>query len=406
MNIIVLSHMYPSKSHSYSGIFVKEQVQALKRITDGSITIISPVPWSPRFLWFRSKWRAYGKTETKNENGGIKVHYPRYLAVPGRSFMPLSGFFMYLCARGLIKKLLTESKGPTILHAHTVLPAGFAAVLLKKELNIKLVCTAHGSDINLYPLKSKLSYVLTKYVLQRTDAVVAVSEELKKKILSIFERKDVRVVTNGVTIEKIAGVDSNLSQNVFLRKNDICILYVGTLRFEKGVRELARAFKLLAKRYDHLRLVLVGYNAMPKWIESFIMKNRLEEAIELVGPVGHAAMQKYYSRASIFALPSYGEGMPTVMFEAMANRLPIVICKVGGVPEVIKDGVNGLLIEPRSEQQLYEKLKLLIEDEKVRNVLSDNAFADVTSKYTWDLNAVKMFDIYHQMFYNNSVFEE
>jgi teichuronic acid biosynthesis glycosyltransferase TuaC len=388
--------MYPRKSHPYSGIFVEEQVQALKRLIKGNITVISPIPWSPKLLWFRKKWREYGETESKEVREGINVYYPRYFVIPGKFFSSFSGIFMYCSVRTLIKRLIGTEKRKTILHAHTILPMGLAVIFLKKELDLKIVCTAHGSDINLYPYRSKLSYIFTKYVLNRADSLIAVSEKLKKKIQDIVNRNDIRVVTNGVDHEKVAGKATDIISHA-VERDATTILFVGTLCFEKGVRELLQAFKLLRNEYKHLSLIMLGNNLMPKWIDSFITENHLKNCIELAGNVDHKEIRKYYSRASIFTLPSYSEGMPTVMFEAMANKLPIIISRVGGVEEVINDGINGMLVKAGSVQDLYEKLKLLIEDEKLRNLLSENAFYDALSNYTWDHNAEKMCIIYKKM---------
>ena len=85
MNLLVLSRNYPNCS-SHNGIFVEEQVKALRPLIGDRLTVISPVPWSPRILWFNKKWREYGKIEKERFQDGIKVFYPRFLVVPGRWF--------------------------------------------------------------------------------------------------------------------------------------------------------------------------------------------------------------------------------------------------------------------------------------------------------------------------------
>ncbi|MDR4506265.1 MAG: glycosyltransferase [Candidatus Scalindua sp.] len=393
MNLIVLSHIFPRKSAPTYGTFVEEQVQALKKKVRGEITVISPIPWSPRFLWFRKKWREYGQVEKESVRMGINVRYKRYVLIPGKFFLPIEGFLMYLSVRSLIKTLIKANKSRIILHAHTVLPDGLAAIFLKKKFGIKIVCTAHGSDINLYPFRTKFIYVMTKYVLRRADALVGVSEKLQEKIRDISQRDDVKVVTNGVNPEKITG--NNIRLNTRNLKNDtLSILFVGKLCFEKGIKELLNTFKLLSKEHKHLHLIMVGKNTIPKWIESFIKENQMYDSITLTGPVDHEDLKKYYSSASIFVLPSHIEGMPTVMFEAMANRLPIIISRVGGVEEVIKEGINGLLVEPRSEEELHRKLNLVIKEKSLRDAIGMKAYDEVLSKYTWDHNADKMSFIY------------
>jgi glycosyltransferase involved in cell wall biosynthesis len=396
IDLIVLSGMFPRKYSPYSGTFVYEQVKALRRFIKGRIIVIVPVPWSPKLLWFRKKWREYGETIKEEVRKEISVYYPRYFAIPGKYFFPLQGFFMYLSARSTIKQFVkANGNNRTILHAHAILPAGLAAIFLKKEFAINTVITAHGSDINIYPFITRLTYLMTKLVLQNSDRLVAVSEKLKEKIQNITLRSDIKVVTNGVNLEKFADGE-NHNYNCSKQTDSCTILFVGTVCFEKGIRELFQAFKLLKKEHDNLHLTLVGKNIIQQWIEAFIEKNQLHDFIELAGMVDHDFIKKYYSHASIFVLPSYSEGMPTVMFEAMANSLPIIISRVGGVEEVIRDHINGLLIDPHNHNDLCEKLKLLIENEDLRHTLGDNAFCDV-KKYTWKHNAINMNMIYNEI---------
>lgn len=399
MNLIILSHMYPTEYAPYLGIFVEEQVQALKRLIQGKITVISPVPWSPRFLWFRKKWRDYGRIARVISRNEIRIHHSRFLVIPRMFLHSVQGICMYLSTRTLVGRLVGEDRRVTVIHAHRVLPEGLAAVLLKKELHVKVVCTAHGSDINVHASRSKVSCALARYVLRNADALVAVSDNLKKQMCRIAARSDIRVVTNGVNAETTAR-DSVADDGCARRGNGKNILFVGTLCYEKGVRELLEAFALLRREMSDVKLILVGDNRIPKWIDTFLEENCLDGAVNIPGAVSHEEVNRYYALASVFVLPSYREGMPTVMFEAMASKLPVIISRVGGVEEVIRDGVNGILVEPHSVQDLFDKLKLVIEDGDLREFVSDNAFKDVVTRYTWNHNAIRMNDIYEEVLKN------
>ena len=76
----------------------------------GTISVISPVPWAPRVLWFREKWKRYGKAETEKVKDGIRVYFPRFVAIPGRWFFPLEGFFMYFSIRRHIRKIMRSNR--------------------------------------------------------------------------------------------------------------------------------------------------------------------------------------------------------------------------------------------------------------------------------------------------------
>jgi len=385
--------MYPTQGNIYGGTFVEKQVIALNKIIDGEVFVIAPIPWAPRVLWFKKKWRSYGTEKKYLKRNNIKVYHPRYFRLPGKHFRVTEPFFIYLGVRTLIKKIISTSNRDFILHAHMILPTGLAAVLLKKEFDFPIVCTAHGEDIYLYPFSSKLSYYQAKIVLNNLDAVVPVSEKLREIIFEISSRRNaVHIVTNGIdskwlALRTLSPLDRGIQR----------ILFVGTLCPEKGVPELLQAFSLLSKAYTKIELVLVGKNNMTPLIEGFLSKNNLKSLVNVTGEICPNELPEYYANASIFVLPSHNEGMPTVMFEAMGIGLPVIISDVGGVSEVIRDNLNGLLIKSGDWEDLLCKIKLLLDNETLRVRLGNAARKDVEMYYTWNINANKMLNIYRML---------
>jgi len=385
--------MYPNQVNVNGGIFVEKQVIALKKIIDGEIFVVAPIPWSPRLLWYKKKWQLYGKEKKFLIKNNIKVFHPRYFRFPGRHFGVFDPFVIYYGVRSLVRKLASTNNGDAIIHAHTILPVGLAAILLKKELKIPVICTAHGGDTYILPFRSKLYYYQAKTAINNADTVVAVSERLKKIILEISpQSKNVQVVTNGIDRDWLEHKASASSSQKPLK-----ILFVGRLSIEKGIEELLRAFLLLSTEHADCELVLVGENLMASWLETFLKKNKLQQRVKVTGAIDHSELPAFYKNASIFVLPSHMEGMPTVMFEAMGIGLPVIISDVGGVSEVIKNNVNGLLIKAGDWKDLYLKLKLLINDEKLRARLGAEARKTVDMHYTWDINAGKMQKIYSEL---------
>lgn len=390
MNLIVLSHMYPTQGNVYGGTFIEKQVIALTKIIDGDVFVIAPIPWAPRMLWFKKKWRDYGEEKKHQIKNNIKVYRPRYFCLPGRYYNLLEPFSMYLGVRTLVKKIVSNSNRNFILHAHTILPDGLTAVLLKKKFHLPTVCTAHGSDVYNYPFRSKLSYYQAKTVLTNLDAIVPVSSKLREIIYEISSRRNgVHVVTNGIDSDWLAPRTRSPLNGRIQR-----ILFVGTLCPEKGVPELLQAFSLLRKEYTNIQLVLVGRNDMAPWIDRFLSQNDFISMVNITGEISPDKLRDYYSNAAIFTLPSHNEGMPTVMFEAMGSGLPVIISDVGGVSEVIKDNLNGLLINPGDWKDLHRKIKLLLDSETLRDSLGTAARKDVEMNYTWDINANRMKNVY------------
>jgi glycosyltransferase involved in cell wall biosynthesis len=392
MNLIVLSHMYPYEEMPYYGIFVKEQLAAVRKQLDGIIYVISPMPWAPRALWFRGKWRKYGMAGRTSIEGDVKVMRPRYLNMPGARSLHMNSYFMYLSILRVLPQVLKETgRENTLLHSHALLPDGLAGARAAKLFGLKSLCTFHGSDINLYPHYSKSIYKCSKLGMAMNDSCIAVSGKIKERALEIFPEARIDVITNGVNTDNFR--PGRLSGAHDVRR----IVFVGRLVENKGVRELLQAFRQIYKERPDTRLVLIGAPVMKEWILEYARKNGLEGAIEIKGGVSHNTLPEHYGSAYLFVLPSYSEGMPVSMFEAMAMRLPVVVSAVGGVSEVIRHGENGLLIKPRSVDDIVDKVSLLLDDPALAGRIAEAAFGEIRARYTWDDSARMLVGKYNEL---------
>lgn len=393
MNLIVISYMFPKPDKPYLGVFVKEQLLEINNSIDGTITVISPIAWIPRLPWRTKKNRLLAPAKYSLE--GIAVFHPRYLTFPGNVLIFFKFTTMFWSVFNTIKKnqLITND---TVIHAHWMIPDCFIAVILKRLLRTKLVCTAHGDDINSFGTSSVFFKSIIRHIARHADMLIAVSGKLKEKLNEVCPGYAVRVVTNGFNLR----LAKSVMDKTKYANDRVNLLFVGNVCFEKGIRELLTSFQRLIEKGANIRLTIIGNLYEKIWLNEFVFAHSLADYVEFVGPVDHCDIFKYYSEADIFVLPSYSEGMPTVMFEAMASRLPIIISRVGGVEEVIIDGVNGLLIEPRSSDDLYWKLSDLINDRNKAEQLAENAFNDAINKYSWQHNAEAMINIYNEILTN------
>ena len=405
MNLIVLSRMYPRNCNLQIGTFVQEQVQALKCVVEGSITVISPIPWSPRFLWYKKKWREYGQVEKEKNEKGIKVYHPRYIQIPIGLFNPLGlfnpfqGLFMYFSVRSLIKKITEAHKGVTILHSHTIFPEGLAVALLKRTLMMPHICTIHGGDINFFPFKNKLNLLLTKYALKKCDHVVTVSNKLKEKTKSIANRlSNVSVIYNGADYEKFKHIPKELAkQKLGVNESGKIILFVGNLILVKGLTYLINAFAaLMEEKKEDVKLFLIGDGGERDNLVSLTKSLKIEDQVSLLGRKHHSEIPLWLNIADIFVLPSLSEGFPTVIPEAMMCGAPVLASNVGGVSEIIVNGKSGILTEPGNIESLKEGLRLLLYNERNRQMISKTA-KEHSKKYTWENNALEYIEIYKKV---------
>lgn len=393
--------MFPNKYLPNNGTFVYEQVKALSKLIKGRITVIAPVPWSPRILWFNSKWRQYGEIEKETVMDGIRVYYRRYIVIPGLIFSHLNGLFLYLSVKRLVRRLLRNNERITVLHSHSILPAGLSGVLLAKKYGFPHICTIHGSDINIYPFWTKLYFLLTKYTLKRCLHLVFVSEKLKQKAQSIVKglNNNISIVNNGADNEKFKPIPMEIAKKELgINETHKIILFVGDLISIKGINYLIEALGLLLKDYEKkdVMLYLIGNGSERDKLISLTRSLSVEEKVFFLGSKPHNEIPLWLNIADIFVLPSISEGFPTVLVEAMMCGLPVIASNVGGISEIVVHNKTGFIVEPKNSQQIKEYMKLLLEDKIIRKKFSDEALYS-SIKFTWNNNAIKHIKIYNSV---------
>jgi glycosyltransferase involved in cell wall biosynthesis len=162
------------------------------------------------------------------------------------------------------------------------------------------------------------------------------------------------------------------------------ILDVGRLVPEKGAPVLLDAVDLLTQRGTDVELRLVGGGDLGEELTRIIAERGLAERVTLVGSVGQDDIVAQYHWADVFCLPSFQEGLPVVLMEAMATELPVVTSTINGIPELVKDGSNGYLLPPGRADLLADALEKLASDPELRRQLGNQARTDVIDGFSLD----------------------
>ncbi len=321
------------------------------------------------------------------------MEYLRVPALPGGHLFSVYGLLCYLWCRSTVRRYLAEHK-IDLIHAHPVMPAGFAAVLLGREFDLPVVCTGHGSDISLYPQRSWASRLATKWSLRRTKQVVTVSYDLKRKVASLANVENVEVVENGADDRIFKGIcKEDARTKVGLSSDKRVILFVGNLVPVKSVDTLLEAVSRL-KRKD-AALYLVGDGFLRHTLESLASHLGIRKSCMFVGRRPHDEIPFWLSAADCLALSSQSEGLPTILPEAMMCRVPIVATAVGGIPELIKHQQTGLLVPPKDPVALAEAIDALLEPAGHSiSAMVERAENTAKSRLTWQANACKMKEVY------------
>jgi len=388
MKVLIISHLYPNEANRISGLFVHYQVKEL--VKQGiEVRVISPVPYAPFILsFFNNKWKEYSKIPRYCELDGVKVYHPRYIVFPRLLFYKYYGYNMLLSINFLIKRLYKNFKFD-IIHSHVAFPEGFCGSMLKRKYKVPHIVTIHGQDLQ-YTVKRGRDFEKIIYdVLKDADSVITVSNKLKNLINDEFLKNKVRIISNGVNIDDIENAKE------FEHKR-IDILSVSNLYKTKGIDlNILAVKKLIEEGYD-VNYYVIGDGPERERLQRMVIDNDLERNIIFLGRLGNKEVLKYMKTAKIFCLPSYEEGFGIAYIEAMASGKPAIAIKGQGIEDVIKDGYNGLLVNPDVDE-IYAALKKLIDDESLRTNLGQNAKNTVYKGFTWQSSVRKLIEIYESM---------
>ena len=293
----------------------------------------------------------------------------------------LRGFLYYTYfTLSTIKKI-----NPDIIHSQSIgngIYGLFAKILLKK----KYVIWGQGSDVYRPDNFTKL---ISKVVMKKASCVIALTEIMKKEMIKIYDRTII-VIPNGVDLDIFRNYTNVTECNIEKRHKKI--LFVGRLQDVKGVKYIIEAMNIITKFYD-VNLLIVGDGNDRERLEALVEKLKLNDVVSFRGKAPRSEIPKYMEESDIFILPSKSEGFPLVLLEAMASGLTIVASNVGGIPDIIKDGVNGLLTEPMNSNDIADKVLRILSDDRLREeILSNNK--KYIEKYDWRQISLQLEDVY------------
>lgn len=333
----MIANMYPSKGNC-SGNFIRDQVKSLEK-----------------------KGIHVNKVVKKSQN-------PLYY-IP---FLVSSIFNVFF-------------RNHDLIHAHFVPHSALIPSLLKLK---PLVVQFHGSDARIIPWKNRINYYLTKFVTIRADKIIVVSEELKSILLSRLEVPEykIEVISVGVDTELFHPVDKEkVRRRIGIGLEEKVVLFVGRITKMKGVELIYQC----ASQTPSIKYIFVG-------------KKNDNEAKDLpncifAGEIPHSEIPCWMNSADVLVLPSYSEGLPTVVAEALSCSVPAIVSDVGGCSEVVKDGKTGFLIEVGNAAQLMDKILYLFANEEQTNNMGREGRKDIVERYDLEVEIGRIDELYRSL---------
>ncbi len=221
---------------------------------------------------------------------------------------------------------------------------------------------------------------------EHADAIVCISDFTRSQLMSVVDEDQwpkLQVVRCGVepaAYDRVGEPPSGRAR----------VLCVGRLVPEKGQSVLLHAFARIVKRGVDAELEVVGYGPAEDNLKRLAERLGLADRVIFAGAVGQDAIGVHYQAASVFCLPSFWEGIPVVLMEALACRRPVIATAVAGVRELVRDGETGLLVSPGREDELADALERLLKDPALRRRMGEAGRRVVADGYDIDASAASL----------------
>ncbi|WP_286230758.1 teichuronic acid biosynthesis protein TuaC [Neobacillus mesonae] len=380
MKVLWITSVYPSDKQPGAGVFHETQVQALTRLGI-EVTVICPVPRNPKLLEFvKKQYRVHHGIPNMYRRNGVTVFRPPYLALPGqlRWAQPDQRI-----ATAVLETMSDYRIEPDLIHAHFAMPSGGAARIVAEQINRPWILTLHGSDVNIYPYFSASAKKAFQRSVTKANHVLAVGDSLKTKAKELTGRESV-VLPIGVDLSVFHQVEDSKGEQrkrLQLPENKRLVVFVGRLTKAKGVFELAQALERLS---DEIAVLFVGDGSAKEKLKQHPDFNR---RLFLTGQVENHRVKDYLLASDVLALPSYTEGMPTVVIEALAAKIPVICTAVGGVPDLFGE-YRHLLIEKESVADLVERINDVLYGNLYTTSIREELFERIQAHYHIDHNAL------------------
>lgn len=374
MKVLYITGMYPNPTYPQKGIFCHEQVKALKKL-GVEVDVVVPITVYEK--------EVKQKTWTYE---GVGIRYVRFFKLPGTGDFHRTGKNLFFSLDRAV-----DLRKYDLYHADAPLPAGQAAIIASQKYGKPFVVHGHGLDVFLgesYKESKNCKKIIdaSVEVYEKADAVCGVSQKVLDKI-----EKRVKLGDRGHVVYN--GVDTDRFRPVPHINKKIKLISVGNLIALKGHDLTIKAVQELHEREYPVELEIVGRGPL---------ENELKERasgcsyISFLGYVPYEEVNQRIANADIFVLPSWYEALGCVYLEAMACGIPPIGCLDNGIDEVIRNGVDGVLVQNKNVVELVRALTVLM-DERERYSIGSAARKTVVKKYTWSHSASKLVEVYKEV---------
>ena len=328
---------------------------------------------------------------------GVSVSRVDSGRVPESNFL----LWIYRLNSQMISKTteLLETERFDLIHAHDWV-VGRAAVELKNRLGLPLISTIHATEIgrggSLDGEYRRKVRDIERLLVEQSDGIICCSNYMLDHIQHVLGavKTKIRVIPNGVEASRFNNGRQPQPIPTGVSEDRKTILYVGRIVREKGIFTLLDAFEKLRKQGKDVSLVFAGEGPLKEDLAKEVLRRKLNDRVKLAGFVDEKKLVSLYNSSDAFVLPSHYEPFGMVALEAMASRVPVVVSDVGGLSEIVEDGITGVKVPAYNPSALAEGILRVLEDRELSEQLKENAYRAVQERYRWDMIAEKTIEAY------------
>jgi len=332
-----------------------------------------------KYKIFLFDWRPINQANYKNLENVMIVSHANFFSKK----IPLLSFIISFLKIKKISKNIT----PDIIHSHYATSYGLLGVKAKKN---KLIISVWGSDLSDFPNKSPIHKYLIKYVLKKSKYIFSTSNFLRKKVKEITNRNSI-VTPFGVEILKYNKIKKNTGFITFgIAKN---------LKSSSGIELAIRCFYKLKKANTEkkLKFQIAGDGPLRPKIESMITELGLANEVSLLGHLNHEDIYSFMRKIDVYINLPLEESFGVAVLEASAAGKPVIVSDVGGLPEIVKDGVTGSIIDLKNEDQIVRAMDEMVCRKDKRDLMGANGIKFVEKNYSWEKSKEIMLNSYNKI---------
>ena len=323
--LLVLTSSYPKYKGDINGNFVFELATRLK--SDFDIFVLAPAYRESLNIEIIDDIKIYRHKQFFLNN--VELAYGSDILAKIRKnyfylfVVPVFLFFQFFAIQRIVKKEKIQ-----LIHAHWLIPQGFLAVVYKTifNRNIKIITTIHGADINSFD--NLFGRKLKSFILKNIDELTVVSNAIKEKAINLGYKKTVYVYPMGVDTKLFTPEKKDQTIRIKHNIEGLFLLFVGGLIERKGIRYLIQAIPTVIKEFPDVKLVVIGDGNLKSELIELTKHLNISENITFLGSVPHDDLPPYFATANLFILPSFSEGWPVVVMEALSSGTSTIVTNI------------------------------------------------------------------------------